>query len=82
MEIDPRVATPVYVQLAAILREAIASGEIAAGHPIPSKAQLRARYGISSETVNKAVDLLRADGMLRLSPGKGLYVVPAEEREG
>lgn len=79
-DIDPDGPEPVYRQLAAILREQIERGEIQPRRPIPSKAQLRGRYGVSGQTVDRAVDILRADGLLLTVKGKGLFVVPEEER--
>lgn len=75
-ELDPHGELPLYQQLAAVLRAAIASGEIPPGRPIPSRKTLTQRYGVSVGTVVAAVDLLRADGLLVMRPGRGLYVRP------
>jgi GntR family transcriptional regulator len=56
------------------LRAAIASGEYAPGDQIPSRSKLMARYGVASQTVNNAVDALRAEGLVVGLPGSGLYV--------
>ena len=45
MEIDHDGETPIYLQLAAILRAQIASGELAPGRPIPSEKSLMQQYG-------------------------------------
>jgi GntR family transcriptional regulator len=71
---------PVYVQLAAILRSAIDSGDIPPRRPIPSKNTLMQEHGIALGTVNHALSLLRADGYIRTSRGRGLFVVPLAER--
>lgn len=71
---------PRYQQLAALLRERIESGDLPAGRPIPSKRTLREEYGIAGQTVDKAVAMLKDEGLVRTVPGLGIFVVPAEER--
>jgi GntR family transcriptional regulator len=71
---------PVYVQLAAILRARIDSGEIPPRRAIPSKRILMQEYEVALGTVDKALELLRADGYLKTVRGLGLFVVPANER--
>jgi GntR family transcriptional regulator len=65
---------PRYRQLANILRAQIESGELPPGRPIPSKRTLRERYGIASETVDRAVRVLKDEGRLETVPGLGLFV--------
>jgi DNA-binding GntR family transcriptional regulator len=69
---------PVYIQLANLLRERIESGDLAAGTPVPSKRALRAEHGVSGETVDKAIGLLKADGMVRTVTGLGIFVQPRD----
>ena len=80
MTIDHYGDVPVYQQLAAILREQIASGKLAPRRPIPSKKALTQEYEIAGGTVDRAVDLLKAEGLVRTVPGRGIYVVPRDER--
>ena len=80
MEIDRYSGTPAYVQIADWLRGRILSGEIGPGQPIPSKRQLRAQLGVSGQTVDKAVAVLRAEGLVRTVMGFGVYPVPPGER--
>ena len=40
-DIDPRSPTPLYEQIAARVRMAVASGELVPGDPLPSVRQLR-----------------------------------------
>jgi DNA-binding GntR family transcriptional regulator len=70
---------PRYRQLAAILRRQIETGEIPPRTPIPPKRDLRDRYGVSGETVNKAVGILRDAGLVRTVPGLGIFVTAREE---
>jgi GntR family transcriptional regulator len=69
---------PPWRQLAAILRDKIASGEYAGR--MPGERHLAQEYGLALVTVRKAVHQLRDEGLVRSSPGWGTYVVPPEER--
>ena len=80
MTIDPEGERPIYQQLADVLREMIMSGELPAGRALPSEQVLRQIHGVSRGTARHAAALLVAEGLLRTSPGRGHYVVPAKER--
>lgn len=80
MTVDPDAATPVYRQVAAIIRAAIESGQIPAGRAVPSEKQLMGEYGIARETARKAVKVLRDEGLVEIVQGRGAYVVPADQR--
>jgi GntR family transcriptional regulator len=74
MSVDHDSAIPVYRQLAAIVAEQIETGELAPGRPVPSESQLMGRYGVSRDTVRKAMDVLREQGLIETVQGKGSYV--------
>lgn len=78
--IDHYGDVPVYQQLAAILRELIQSGQIPPHRPIPSKKSLVQQYGVAPGTVERAVDVLKADGYLKTVLGRGLFVTEPGER--
>jgi GntR family transcriptional regulator len=71
---------PVYRQLADVLRQRIVSGEIPPLSPLPSGKTLVETYGVARGTVEKAVRVLQAEGLVRTVPGRGIYVVPGAER--
>jgi GntR family transcriptional regulator len=71
---------PVSHQLAAILRDQIASGELAARTAIPSKRMLVQQYEVSPGTVERAIVILKAEGLIKTVIGLGLFVVPPEDR--
>jgi DNA-binding GntR family transcriptional regulator len=73
-EIDHEGAEPVYRQLAAILRGQIQSGELPAGRSIASERTLTQRYGVAVGTVKKAVEVLRAEGLVHTVIGRGIFV--------
>ena len=78
MTIDHLGATPVYLQLAAILRARIESGELAGDRPLPSYVTLVQEYEVARGTVAKAVGVLVNEGLARIVPGRGAYVVPRD----
>jgi len=65
---------PQYRQLAGLLRAAIESGEYPAGSALPPEPELASRYGVSRSTVNNAVAILRNEGLVRVSRGRGTIV--------
>jgi GntR family transcriptional regulator len=73
--IDHLGATPVYVQLAAILRDRIKSGDLAPDRPLPSYMTLMQEHGVARGTAAKAVRVLVDEGVVRIVPGRGAYVV-------
>jgi DNA-binding transcriptional regulator YhcF (GntR family) len=76
--IDPLSGVPVYRQLADLLRDQIVSGEIPPRTPLPSAKTLSQQHGIAVGTVMKAFDVLRAEGLVRTVPGRGVWVVGRE----
>jgi GntR family transcriptional regulator len=79
MTVDHYDPTPLYVQLARIVRERIRSGEFDPMQVIPSETQLVQEHGVARETVRRAVDLLRREGWIFTLPQRGSYVSPRED---
>src|SRR5713226_7814085 len=65
--VDPQSATPVYVQVADIVRLRIESGELQPDRPVPSESQLQQEPGIARGTARKAIMLLREQGLVERS---------------
>jgi GntR family transcriptional regulator len=80
VELDRDGEVPLSRQLATILRDRIYSGDLPAGRPVPSKRTLTQQYGIAGSTVDKAMAILKEEGLIRTAKGLGLFVVPPEER--
>jgi DNA-binding GntR family transcriptional regulator len=70
--VDPDSATPLYVQVAALLRARIRSGELTSR--LPSLRTITQEYGVSHITAEKAVQLLREDGLVVTVIGRGTFV--------
>ncbi len=72
--------TPIYVRLAAILREKVQKGEFCVGDALPSERDMAERMAVSRVTVRKAMDLLMREGVLSRKQGSGTYVAPRIEQ--
>lgn len=69
---DPR--SP-HQKIAAELRRRITRGDLPPGSKLGSTAQLMEQYGgVANTTVQKALQMLKAEGLLEGLPGKGVYV--------
>lgn len=83
MTIDREGGHAPYRQLADILRKSISDGDIAVGRRIPSMTEIEAKYGLARNTIKKAFDVLKDEGLIERSPGLGMVVVkqpdPAED---
>jgi len=74
VNIDPDAATPLWRQLADILRAKIDSGELPAGRIMPSENTLSQEYGLARGTVVKALDSLESAGLGERIQGRGTFV--------
>jgi GntR family transcriptional regulator len=61
-------------QIAADLRAAIGRGEPPRGGRLPSEDKLARQYGVTRPTINAAVRILRAEGLVRAERGRGTVV--------
>ncbi|WP_159768880.1 GntR family transcriptional regulator [Streptomyces sp. HM190] len=75
MEIDRFDPTPIYKQVARVIRAKIESGELRPKDPIPSESKLVADYGVARDTARQAVALLRSEGWVITLPQRGTFVV-------
>lgn len=80
MALDFQGKEPLYRQLAGELRALIDSGEIPPGRALPSKKAIAQRWGVSQNTVERALDLLRAAVLIETSMGRGLFVTQPQDR--
>src|SRR5579862_61692 len=62
-------------QVAAQIRRAIADGEAKPGDRLPPARHLAAVMGVNTNTVLRALRLLRDEGLLELRQGRGVRVV-------
>ncbi|MGO9488329.1 MAG: GntR family transcriptional regulator [Solirubrobacteraceae bacterium] len=67
-------------QVAAQIRRAIAEGEAKPGERLPPARHLAAVMHVNSNTVLRALRLLRDEGLLELRPGRGIRVSGTPQR--
>jgi len=72
-----------YQQVADLLRGRIADGTYSADQPLPSEPQLSAELGVSRQTINRAINVLRNAGLVRVRRGFGTFIrgVPQVTRD-
>lgn len=73
-----RISRVLVQQLASVLRERIRSGAIS--RRVPSVKSLVQEFGIAQGTAERALGVLREEGLIRSVIGRGHFVVPANER--
>ena len=70
----PRPRIPAYKQVAADLRRRIESGELHRGESIPSIVNLADEYHVATGTIQKALALLKREGLIESEPGYGTFI--------
>ncbi|MDG4828392.1 winged helix-turn-helix domain-containing protein [Solwaraspora sp. WMMD1047] len=74
--VNPYSPTPLYVQVADLIAERIASGELAPETLIPSESRIQQEYGVARGTARRAVAQLVDRGLVVTIPQRGTYVRP------
>ena len=67
-------------QVAAEIRRAIADGEAGEGERLPPAGDLAAVLGVNRNTVLRALRMLRDEGLLEFSRGRGVTVAGSPQR--
>lgn len=60
--------SPIYLQIADFIKQAIAAGQLCDNDELPSRRALAAQLGINPMTVQKAYQQLESEGFLQTSP--------------
>jgi GntR family transcriptional regulator len=79
-EVDRSEPTALHLQVAAEIRRAIADGEAAEGERLPPALDLAAILGVNKNTVIRALHVLRDEGVLDFTRGRGIRVVGTPAR--
>lgn len=87
LSVDRNSGRAVYRQVADVLAEAIATGELEAGDQLPTVRDAAEALGVNFNTIARAYRLLEADGYVRSRQGQGTFVLgvdtaPALDLEG
>lgn len=80
VHVDRTDTMPLHEQVAAEIRRAIADGEAAPGERIPQAKDLAAVMGVNTNTVLRALRVLRDEGLLELGRGRRIVVTGTPER--
>jgi len=80
VKIDRSESTPLHEQVAAEIRRAIGDGEAGPGERLPPARDLAAVLGVNTNTVLRALRLLRDEGLLEFRRGRGITVAGTPEQ--
>lgn len=74
VKVDRSESIPLHDQVAAEIRRAIAEGEAGPGERLPLAKDLAAVLGVNKNTVLRALHILRDEGLLDFTRGRGVTV--------
>src|ERR1700722_14141745 len=74
VNVDRSESTPLHDQVAAEIRRAIANGEAKAGERLPLAKDMAGVLGVNKNTVLRALHILRDEGLLEFTRGRGISV--------
>jgi GntR family transcriptional regulator len=80
VKLDREEPTELYEQVAAEVRRAIADGEAKPGERLPPARDLAAVLDVNTNTVLRALRLLRDEGLLEFRRGRGITVAGTPAR--
>jgi GntR family transcriptional regulator len=80
VKVDRAEPTPLHEQVASEIRRAIADGEAQPGERLPPARDFAAVMGVNTNTVLRAMRLLRDEGLLEFRRGRGISVTGTPER--
>ena len=74
LHVNPSSGVPLYLQIEAQVKQAIAAAALKADDALPSVRKLAGELRINPNTVARAYQNLERDGVIRTVPGGGCYV--------
>ena len=74
IELDMNSSTPIYVQLRNQIVMGIGRGELKLGESLPTVRQLAQDIGVNTMTVNKAYQILKTEGYIKIDRRHGAIV--------
>lgn len=82
IELNMAGDVPIYVQLRNQIVMGIGKGELKVGEKLPTVRQMALDAGVNTMTVNKAYQVLKAEGFIEIDRRHGATVRPAEDVSG
>ncbi|NEO88182.1 MAG: phosphonate metabolism transcriptional regulator PhnF [Spirulina sp. SIO3F2] len=70
-------ALPLYIQIAAELRQNIQDAVFKIGDRLPTETELSERFGVNRHTLRQAMRILRQEGIVGVERGRGTFVTAA-----
>jgi GntR family transcriptional regulator len=80
VKVDRSEQLALHDQVAAEIRRAIANGEVRSGERLPPAVDLAAVLGVNRNTVLRALRILRDEGTVDFTRGRGVRVTGTQER--
>jgi GntR family transcriptional regulator len=80
VKVDKGDPTDLYEQVAGEIRRSIAEGEARPGERLPPAKDLAAVLGVNTNTVLRALRVLRDEGLLEFRRGRGISIAGTPER--
>jgi GntR family transcriptional regulator len=80
IDVDRDSPVALHVQVAAEIRRAIAAGEASPGDRLPPAVDFASVLGVNKNTVIRAFHMLRDEGILDFTRGRGVRVVGTAEK--
>lgn len=74
IELDMNSSTPIYVQLRNQIVMGLGRGELKLGESLPTVRQLAQDIGVNTMTVNKAYQILKTEGYIKIDRRHGAIV--------
>lgn len=74
LHVNPSSGVPLYLQIEAQVKNAVAAGALRSDDPLPSVRRLAAELRINPNTVARAYQDLEREGVIKTVPGGGTYV--------
>jgi DNA-binding transcriptional regulator YhcF (GntR family) len=81
LTIDFESGQPIYLQIRNGIVEGIANGKLKEGDTLPPVRTLASELGINLHTVNKAYQMLRLDGFVKMLRNRGTVISAGEGRD-
>lgn len=78
--VNPSSGVPIYMQIEAQIKNAIAAGALKREQALPSVRKLAGDLGINPNTVARAYQNLERDGVISTVPGGGTFVADSRPR--
>jgi GntR family transcriptional regulator len=76
VNLDPRDARPLYLQIMDEVRRALVTGSLRPEDPLPSVRELASELAVNPRTVSQAYGELEREGVVYVRRGQGTFVSP------